>query len=77
LGLQTKEAALKANVPHPVHPGIFTMYELPGVTEILFVYAKAPPPPPDIDEHLFPCPAAPAPTATTETEVTPAGATHE
>jgi hypothetical protein len=54
-----------------------TVYEVPGVTAILFAYAKAPPPPPSPPGKdpgdLLP----PAPTHTTETLVTPAGAVHE
>jgi hypothetical protein len=41
-----------------------TLYEPPGVTEILFLYDKAPPQ------------IVAVATVTTETEVTPAGATH-
>jgi hypothetical protein len=41
-----------------------TVYELPGVTEILFLYPSPPPA------------SLPPPTATTETEVIPVGATQ-
>jgi hypothetical protein len=47
-------------------------YELPGVTDILFLYLNSPPPPPTV----YP-PPPPPPTAIVETEVTPAGATQE
>jgi len=49
-----------------LQPGVCTakLYEFPGVTEILFLYDKAPPL------------KVPLPTTTTETEVTPVGATQ-
>jgi hypothetical protein len=52
-------------------PPIKTVYEAPGVTAILFLYARAPASPP-IEAVAF----RPEPTTTTETEVTLAGATH-
>jgi hypothetical protein len=55
-----------------------TVYELPGVTDMLFAYPSPPPPPPyPLKGDISPAPPPPPPTATTETLVTPEGATHE
>jgi hypothetical protein len=57
------------------------LYVVPGVTAILFLYAKPPPPPPEPAvpwQHVVArAPLPPAPTTTTDIEVTPVGATQE